>query len=77
MNLLILSPEQMSQLQSLNATGAPERQLQPVDLLDGRKALNADLLTDCAPGATWEHYAPFLAELTLATVAPSAFPKII
>ena len=66
--MLILSPEQAAQLSALNGTGDPFRQIIPSALADGRLALNADLLADCGPGQTWEHYGEFLAALPLETI---------
>jgi hypothetical protein len=71
MNMLILTPENQSELQALNATGDPTRQLSPLPLTNGNAALNADLLADCAEGQTWEHYGEFLESLPIADVDES------
>jgi hypothetical protein len=63
MNALIVTTGQAAALAALNASGDPGRQLQPAAATDGRLALNPDLLADCGPGQTWEHYAAFLASL--------------
>ena len=60
MNMLILEAAQQTALNELNASGIDSRQLQAIDLGDGRNALNADLLNDCAPDQTWDHYGPLL-----------------
>jgi hypothetical protein len=62
-NMLILSPDQQAELATLNETGDPLRRLTAVPLTTGDAALSADLLTDCAPGQTWEHYQSFLESL--------------
>jgi hypothetical protein len=71
MNMLILTPENQSELDGLNATGDPTRQLSAVPLTDGNAALNADLLADCAEGQTWEHYGEFLESLPMDEVDPT------
>ena len=63
MNVLILDEEQIDELQQLNESGVATRRLQARELEDGRFALNADLLEDCGPGQTWEHYADLLQAL--------------
>ncbi len=72
MNMLILDAEQTAGIEALNASGDPDRQLRPVPLLDGRFALNADLLLDCGEGQTWRHYAAFLTALPAELV--NSFP---
>jgi hypothetical protein len=69
MNMLILSAEEKTELDAVNYGGNPTRQLVPVPLGDGRFALNADLLSDCGPGQTWEYYGTFVGELPIETVA--------
>jgi hypothetical protein len=71
MNMLILTPENQSELQALNASGDTSRQLSAVPLTDGNAALNADLLSDCGEGQTWEHYGPFLESLPMDEVDPA------
>ena len=68
MNALIVPVEQQTALAALNGSGVPDRQLQPAATADGRLAFNPDLLADCGPGQTWEHYAGFLAGLQTAEV---------
>lgn len=63
MNALILTTDDINAITALNSSGDPERQLRPVPLTDGRSALNADLLSDSAPGQTWEHYRPAIETL--------------
>jgi hypothetical protein len=63
MNMLILSADQMLDLQEMNESGSPLRRLEPVELPDGRQALNADLLMDLDPGETWWHYRTLLLDL--------------
>jgi hypothetical protein len=71
MNMLILTPENQSELDLLNATGEPTRQLSALPLTNGNAALSADLLADCAEGQTWEHYGEFLESLPIADVDES------
>lgn len=71
MNMLILTPENQSELEALNASGEPSRQLSVLPLTDGNAALPADLLADCAEGQTWEHYGPFLESLPVDEVDPA------
>ena len=73
MNVLILTPNDATALEVLNAAGDPLHQLQPALLVDGRLALNADLLEDCGPGQTWERYGTLLR--TLAFEANPEFPE--
>jgi hypothetical protein len=68
MNMLIVTPEEAMELATLNGTGDPTRELAPAPLQDGNYALNADLLEDCAPGETWEHYADFLEALPIENI---------
>jgi hypothetical protein len=65
MNALILDETERGQIEGLNAGGDGCRALHPVALVDGRFALNADLLADCGPGQTWEHYGELLAGLNV------------
>lgn len=76
MNILILTAEKHSELAALNATGEPLRQLCAVPLNDGHAALNADLLTDCAQGQTWENYQTFLESLPTCEVDPTQIVEI-
>jgi hypothetical protein len=73
MNALILATAERDQIAALNASGAPERQLYPAPLLDGRFALNADLLGDSGAGQTWEHYGGLLQTLATEVMGPEAF----
>lgn len=63
MNMLILTQEKIATLDILNALGNPTRQLEPVSLESDVAGLSADLLSDCAPGQTWDHYEAFLRAL--------------
>jgi hypothetical protein len=63
MKMLIVSSQAAAELEALNASGDPSRQLRPASLAGSRLALNADLLEDSGPGQTWEHYARVLAGL--------------
>lgn len=76
MNMLILDASQSAQLAALNLAGDPVRQLQPVPLGDGRFALNSDLLQDCGPGQTWEHYTAFLQTLGAELIASVPGPAL-
>jgi hypothetical protein len=71
MNMLVLNPTQQGELVSLNATGDPDRQLIANPLNTGDAALGADLLSDCAPGQTWEHYGDFLQTLPAQEISVS------
>lgn len=71
MNALILTQEKVATLEVLNALGDDARRLEPVALNNGHAALSADLLTDCAPGQTWDHYEEFLHGLPLESVEPN------
>jgi hypothetical protein len=73
MNILIVTEEQLDELGALNASGSSDRQLDAVELEDGRRALNGDLLNDCGPGQTWEHYHDFLQALEQDTATKSEF----
>lgn len=64
MNALILNETEIKQLEALNASASPDRQLVTAVLKDGRHVLNADLLADAGPGQTWGHYAAFIQSLT-------------
>jgi len=68
MIMLILNPDQVTDLHELNSTGVAHRRLEPVALPDGRHALNADLLMDLDPGETWWHYRTLLLDLPAETV---------
>lgn len=68
MNVLIVDTDQQATLSELNSMGDPTRQLNAVELTDGRKVLNADLLNDCSLGQTWSHYGDFLATLAVAEI---------
>ena len=65
MNMLILTQEKVATLEVLNALGDDARRLEPVALNNGNAGLSADLLTDCTPGQTWDHYEEFLRGLPL------------
>lgn len=69
MKMLILTAEIKTELEAANHSGNPTRQLMPAALLEGRFGLNADLLRDCAPGQTWEHYREFLAALPVEEIS--------
>jgi hypothetical protein len=73
MNMLILTEEKVAALEILNALGEDTRRLEAVELTNGNAALGADLLTDCAPGQTWDHYEQFLNGLPIEAVDPSQF----
>jgi hypothetical protein len=73
MTYLILTIDHLAALAELNASGTPNRQLTPVELTDGRRVLNTDLLNDCGPGQTWEHYGPFLRSTLEAEIEPELF----
>lgn len=62
---LTMNAAGLAQLEALNASGSSKCELIAVPLIDGRFALNADLLTDLA---TWHHYADFLAGLPRETI---------
>ena len=68
MIMLILSPEQAEAIEAMNKEGSPLRRLEPIELPDGRRALNADLLTDLDPGETWWHYRAALLDFPAETV---------
>jgi hypothetical protein len=65
MNMLILTQEKAAALDVLNALGDAARRMEPVALDNGDGGLSADLLSDCAPGQTWEHYEAFLRSLPM------------
>jgi hypothetical protein len=77
MNVLIVDEAEMAALADLNANGPGDRELTPAALDDGRMALNADLLNDCAAGKTWEHWHDFLQGLTPASVVTSEFVETV
>ena len=68
MIMLILSAEQAEAIEALNKEGSALRRIEPVELPDGRRALNADLLTDLDPGETWWHYRTALLDFPAETV---------
>ena len=68
MTMFILNEEQVAEIQELNQSGPKFRRLEPVPLLDGRYALNSDLLMDLDPGETWWHYRVLLLDLPAETV---------
>jgi hypothetical protein len=68
MIMLILNADQLADLDELNASGPAQRRLEPIELPDGRRALNADLLMDLDPGETWWHYRTLLLDLPAETV---------
>jgi hypothetical protein len=72
MNVLIVEESDEAALAALN-DASDDRKLAPVELVDGRKALNADLLNDSGPGQTWEAFGDFLDGLTIDDVAMSEF----
>lgn len=74
MTYLVLDSQEMETLAALNASGDCCRQLSPTTLTDERKVLNADLLTDCGAGQTWEHYGAFLATLETDDISEELFP---
>lgn len=75
MNALILDETEIKQLETLNASAPPDRQLVTAPLKDGRHALNADLLADAGPGQTWNHYAGFIQSLTREQPAPETMVR--
>ena len=74
MIMLILDDEQMLDLEEMNASGSPVRRLEPIQLADGRRALNSDLLMDLDPGETWWHYRTLLLDLPAETITAFAEP---
>jgi hypothetical protein len=68
MIMLILNSDQLADLDEMNATGSTDRRLEPIELPDGRRALNSDLLMDLDPGETWWHYRTLLLDLPAETV---------
>jgi len=77
MEILAIDAAALEALAPLNAAAPPTRRLEPVALGEGLHALNADLLQDCAPGQTWEHYAAWLQSLPHAMPAPLPIPPQI
>ena len=69
MIMLILKADQMPDLHEMNDSGERQRRLEPIELPDGRHALNADLLMDLDPGETWWHYRTLLLDLPVETVS--------
>jgi hypothetical protein len=76
MIMLILSAEQALDLEEMNATGSPARRLEPIQLPDGRHALNSDLLMDLDPGETWWHYRTLLLDLPAETITAFAVTSL-
>ena len=70
MNCLILSEANLAPLAALNESAPNSQRLTPFTLADGRRALNADLLADCGAGATWSHFASFLASFVTEAITP-------
>jgi hypothetical protein len=68
MIMLILNADQLEDLAELNTSGPTQRRLEPIELPNGRRALNADLLMDLDPGETWWHYRTLLLDLPAETV---------
>ena len=68
MIMFILDEQQVAEIEELNKSGPKFRRLEPVPLLDGRYALNSDLLTDLDPGETCWHYRVLLLGLPAETV---------
>jgi hypothetical protein len=68
MIMLILNADQLADLDEMNTNGSTDRRLEPIELPDGRRALNADLLMDLDPGETWWHYRTLLLDLPAETV---------
>lgn len=68
MTMLILTPEQAAEIEELNTSGPRFHKIEPVELPDGRFALNSDLLMDLDPGETWWHYRIRLLDLPAETV---------
>ena len=66
MNALILNEDQVAEAQLLSE--GRTNVLSPVKLDEGRFILNADLLTDCAPGQTWAFAGDFLRSLPIEDV---------
>ena len=62
---IILTPDQAAQLTAIQAQfGNPRHVAAPVDLVDGRKLLCADLLTETGPGGLYaQGFAHLPAEL--------------
>ena len=56
MKILILKPSALAALDAKNTTKTNNQLLHPATLKTGESFLNADLLNDCNPGQTWEHY---------------------
>jgi len=72
MIMLILTEEQKLELEEMNKSGSPLRRVEPVQLPDGRQALNSDLLMDLDPGETWWHYRTVLLGVPVETVTAFA-----
>ncbi len=77
MIMLILNEEQLLDLKELNASGSTVRQLEPIALPDGRRALNSDLLLDLDPGETWWHYRVLLLDLPAETITEFVIPAVL
>jgi hypothetical protein len=68
MIMLILTAQQAEAIEAMNKQGSPLRRLEPIELPDGRCALNADLLTDLDPDETWWQYRTALLDFPAETV---------
>jgi len=75
MRMLILNQAALNQLDDLNRTGNPTRQLCTVDLPGPSWGLNVDLLNDCGPGQTWAHYRTLLQSLPQREVGANELPS--
>lgn len=47
--MLVFNATKKAELDALNSSGCTTKQLHPIELTDGRFALNSDLLDDCQP----------------------------
>lgn len=72
MIMILLSEEQLRDLEEMNKSGSPHRRLEAARLPDGRRGLNSDLLMDLDPGETWWHYRTLLLDLPADTVTAFA-----
>lgn len=77
MQLLAIDPAALEALALLNESAPPPHRLEPIPLAESLHALNADLLQDCVPGATWAHYRDWLQTLPPAEPAPLPTPPQI
>lgn len=74
--MLIVTPDLLAAVEQINST-LKGRQLIPATADDGTRFLNADILTDCDRGETWEAFRNILPKCELRVVPEIKTQRVV